>query len=54
MIAIGGLLDGVWCGTAEDRTLNRYRALALKRLRPSCPTGILPPEKGEVEATLAD
>jgi hypothetical protein len=26
----------------------------LKRLGPSCPTGILPPEKGEVEATLAD
>jgi thiol-disulfide isomerase/thioredoxin len=46
--------DGLWCATAGDRTLNRYRALALKRLGPSCPTGILPPEKGEVEATLAD
>ncbi len=46
--------DDVWCATAGDRTLNRYRALALKRLGPSCPTGILPPEKGEVEATLAD
>jgi hypothetical protein len=54
MIAIGGLLDGLWCATAEDRTLNRYRALALKRLGPSCPTGILPSEKGEVEARLAD
>ncbi len=46
--------DGLWCATAGDRTLNRYRALALKRLGPSCPTGILPPEKSEVEATLAD
>jgi thiol-disulfide isomerase/thioredoxin len=46
--------DGRWCATAGDRTLNRYRALALKRLGPSCPTGILPPEAGEAEATLAD
>jgi hypothetical protein len=46
--------DDMWCATAGDRTLNRYRALALKRLGPSCPTGILPPEQGEVEATLAD
>jgi thiol-disulfide isomerase/thioredoxin len=46
--------DGLWCATSGDRTLNRYRALALKRLGPSCPTGILPPEKGEVEATLGD
>jgi hypothetical protein len=46
--------DGLWCATTGDRTLNRYRALALKRLGPSCPTGILPPEKNEVEATLSD
>ncbi|HEY0262891.1 MAG TPA: thioredoxin family protein [Granulicella sp.] len=46
--------DGLWCATMGDRTLNRYRTLALKRLGPSCPTGILPPEKSEVEATLAD
>lgn len=46
--------DDVWCATTGDRTINRYRALALKRLGPSCPTGILPPEKDEVEATLAD
>jgi thiol-disulfide isomerase/thioredoxin len=46
--------DGQWCATVGDRTLNRYRALVLKRLGPSCPTGILPPEKGEVEATIAD
>jgi thiol-disulfide isomerase/thioredoxin len=46
--------DGLWCATAADRALNRYRAPALKRLGSRCPTGILPPEKGEVEATLAD
>jgi Thioredoxin len=46
--------DGKWCATVGDRTINRYRALALKRLGPSCPTGILPPEKSEVEATLGD
>ncbi|AXC12476.1 hypothetical protein ACPOL_3181 [Acidisarcina polymorpha] len=46
--------DDLWCATSGDRTLNRYRALALKRLGPSCPTGILLPEKGEVEATIAD
>lgn len=46
--------DDVWCATAGDRTLNRYRALTLKRLGPNCPTGILPPEQDEVEATLAD
>jgi thiol-disulfide isomerase/thioredoxin len=46
--------DDLWCATSGDRTLNRYRALALKRLGPSCPTGILPPEKSEVQATLAD
>ena len=26
--------DGLWCATAGDRTLNRYRALALKNRRP--------------------
>jgi hypothetical protein len=46
--------DGLWGFTVGDRTLNRYRALALKRLWPGCPTGILPPEKDEVETTLSD
>jgi len=46
--------DDEWCATAGDRTLNRYRAIALRRLGPSCPTGILPPEKEELESTLAD
>jgi hypothetical protein len=46
--------DNHWCATAGDRTINRYRAIALRRLGPNCPTGIVPPEKEELEATLAD
>jgi thiol-disulfide isomerase/thioredoxin len=46
--------DDVWCATAGDRTVNRYRALARARLGPMCPTGIVAPEKDELDATLAD
>jgi thiol-disulfide isomerase/thioredoxin len=46
--------DNEWCATAGDRTINRYRALALARLGPLCPTGIVAPEKDELDATLAD
>ena len=46
--------DNEWCATAGDRTINRYRALALARLGPMCPTGIVAPERDELEATLAD
>ena len=46
--------DWHWCATAGDRTIHRYRALALSRLGPSCPTGIIAPEKDELDATLAD
>jgi thiol-disulfide isomerase/thioredoxin len=46
--------DNEWCATAGDRTINRYRALARARLGPLCPTGIVAPEKGELDATLAD
>lgn len=41
-------------GTAGDRTVSRYRALARSRLGAMCPTGIFAPEQGEVDATLAD
>ena len=37
-----------------DRTINRYRALALRKLGPLCPTGIVAPEKEELAATLGD
>jgi thiol-disulfide isomerase/thioredoxin len=46
--------DNEWCATVGDRTINRYRALARARLGPMCPTGIVAPEKDELDATLAD
>jgi thiol-disulfide isomerase/thioredoxin len=46
--------DNEWCATAGDRTINRYRAIALRKLGPLCPTGIVAPEKVELDATLAD
>lgn len=46
--------DNEWCATAGDRTIHRYRALAHARLGPMCPTGIVAPEKDELDATLAD
>ena len=46
--------DNEWCATAGDRTINRYRALALRKLGPLCPTGILAPQKEELDATLGD
>jgi len=46
--------DDEWCATAGDRTIHRYRALALRRLGPFCPTGIVAPEREELDATLGD
>jgi hypothetical protein len=46
--------DNEWCATVGDRTIHRYRALAHARLGPMCPTGIVAPEKDELDATLAD
>jgi hypothetical protein len=46
--------DNQWCATAGDRTINRYRAIALRKLGPLCPTGIVAPEKEELDATLGD
>jgi thiol-disulfide isomerase/thioredoxin len=46
--------DNKWCGTAGDRTINRYRALAQARLGAMCRTGIVPPEQEEIDATLND
>jgi thiol-disulfide isomerase/thioredoxin len=42
------------CSIFGDRTLNRYRALAVHLLGPSCPTGIMAPDAGELAATLQD
>jgi thiol-disulfide isomerase/thioredoxin len=46
--------DNEWCATAGDRTINRYRAIARAKLGPLCPTGIVAPDKDEIDATLAD
>ena len=46
--------DYEWCATAGDRTINRYRAIALRKLGMACPTGIGAPDKDELDATLAD
>jgi hypothetical protein len=46
--------DHELCSVYGDRTLSRYRALALKQLGPSCPTGITAPDQGEMAATLQD
>ncbi len=46
--------DDQWCATAGDRTVHRYRAIAVRKLGAHCPTGIVPPEKEELEATLSD
>lgn len=42
------------CSSLGDRTLNRYRALAARQLGAACPVGILPPDQGEMAATLQD
>ena len=46
--------DHELCAAYGDRTLSRYRALAVKQLGPACPTGITPPDQGELAATLQD
>jgi thiol-disulfide isomerase/thioredoxin len=46
--------DNEWCATSGDRTIHRYRALAHARLGPMCPTGIVAPDKDELDATLSD
>jgi thiol-disulfide isomerase/thioredoxin len=46
--------DNEWCATAGDGTINRYRAMAHRRLGPLCPTGIVAPEREELDATLGD
>ncbi len=46
--------DDKWCATAGDRTVTRYRAIARRSLGPLCSTGIVVPEKEELDATLGD
>ena len=53
-IAIFMAEDGAWCGTFGDRSISRYRAMAVRHLGASCPIGVLPPDQGEMATTLAD
>jgi thioredoxin-like negative regulator of GroEL len=46
--------DFEFCALAGDRTVSRYRALALRQLGAACPTGIVGPDADEMAATLAD
>ncbi|HEX4055394.1 MAG TPA: thioredoxin family protein [Tepidisphaeraceae bacterium] len=46
--------DFEFCAAFGDRTINRYRALAQRYLGAACPTGIVGPDKEELNATLAD
>ncbi len=46
--------DHELCAIFGDRSLRRYRALAARQLGPSCPTGIVAPDKDEMAATLQD
>lgn len=46
--------DFVFCSAFGDRTLSRYRAMAARQLGASCPIGIVPPDSGELNATLGD
>jgi thioredoxin-like negative regulator of GroEL len=42
------------CGIFGERTLSRYRALALRQLGAACEIAIAPPDKDELSATLQD
>jgi len=42
------------CSIAGDRTLHRYRVLALKQLGAACPIALAPPDADELSATLQD
>lgn len=45
--------DMHWCATYGDRTVNRYRAVARRKLGPICPTGLFVPDREELDSTLA-
>lgn len=46
--------DDVFCGIQGDRSLSRYRSMAVKYLGPACPTGVEAPASNEIEATVQD
>jgi thiol-disulfide isomerase/thioredoxin len=46
--------DGFSCGRAGDRTLSAYREIASRQIGPSCPTGIAPHEKSQLQNVVQD
>ncbi|MDR7522670.1 MAG: thioredoxin family protein [Armatimonadota bacterium] len=42
------------CGRFGDRTLAMYRKMAQERLGPACPTGLVVPTDGYLDAVVAD
>ncbi|MBC7784815.1 MAG: thioredoxin family protein [Burkholderiales bacterium] len=46
--------DFEFCALAGDRPISRYRKIAIAKLGASCPIGIAPPEKSEMEDTYKD
>ncbi len=46
--------DGELCSIYGERTLNRYRAIALRQLGAACEIAIATPTKDELAQTLAD
>lgn len=46
--------DDMEVGRFGDRTLSKYRKLAADQLGPSCPTGLVPPEQGLLDAVIQE
>jgi hypothetical protein len=46
--------DNKFVGLYGDRTISKYRQLAVDQLGPSCPTGIAPPDQGLLNAVTQD
>lgn len=46
--------DGFEVSRFGDRTLSKYRKLAADQFGPACPTGLVPPEQGLLEAVTQD
>jgi thiol-disulfide isomerase/thioredoxin len=46
--------DGELCSIYGERTLSRYRAIAMRQLGAACEIAIAPPAKDELAETLAD
>ncbi len=46
--------DGQQVGWYGDRTISKYRQLAADQLGPSCPTGLVPPDRSLLDAVTQD